>query len=492
MKQEVTEFQLGLRANGMSNLDGDQVIMKLSRYIKEENIFLSENEDWITRLDIQNWVTRGYTGNVKTSKMVVGRFDASFLEDKQLDINPQIITWRQNSIPKGRCSESCLPGTRKVLREGYYICCYDCIPCPDGEFTIHSDSENCQKCPEDEWPNEIKNTCVVRDYEFLSYESDVVSLVFSIISILFSLITVFIIGIFTLFWKSPIVRANNRNLSFILLTSLMFSLLCVFLFIGRPVDITCMLRQIFFGIFFTVAVSSVLAKTIIVCIAFKATRPDSSWRKCVGVKLPYSVVLVCSSLQILNAVIWLSLSPPYQELNLDYPGKIIIQCNEGSVLAFYLMLGYMGFLAAVSFVLAFMVRTLPDIYNEAKYITFSMLVFCSVWIGAIPAYLSSAGKHMVTVEIFAILASGGGILICMFLPKCYNILMEPEVNNKMVNSKDNVSGFCWVWVFRSEGSVSPVQFQWSVLRFLEYAVKDVIKVIYFRRLVEEEILCGFL
>ncbi|XP_069832183.1 vomeronasal type-2 receptor 26-like [Dendropsophus ebraccatus] len=289
-----------------------------------------------------------------------------------------------------------------------------------------ADSENCQRCPDHEWPNEGKTKCVLRYYEFLSYETDVVALVFSTISILLSLITLCIIGIFTLFRHIPIVRANNRNLSFILLNSLMFSLLCVFLFIGRPVDITCMLRQIFYGVFFTVAVSSVLAKTIIVCIAFKATRPDSPWRKCVGVKLPYTVVLVCSSIQILNAVIWLSLSPPYQEYNLDYPGKIIIQCNEGSVLAFYLMLGYMGFLAAVSFVLAFLVRTLPDIYNEAKYITFSMLVFCSVWICAIPAYLSSTGKHMVTVEIFAILASGGGILGCMFLPKCYNILMEPE------------------------------------------------------------------
>ncbi|KAM3936596.1 vomeronasal type-2 receptor 26-like [Leptodactylus fuscus] len=196
-----------------------------------------------------------------------------------------------------------------------------------------------------------------------------------------------------------------------------------------------MVQQICFGTFFTVAVSSVLAKTIIVYIAFKATRPDSSWRKCVGVKLPYSVVLVCSSIQIVNAVIWLSVSPPYQEYNLDYPGKIIIQCNEGSVLAFYLMLGYMGFLAVLSFVLAFMVRTLPDIYNEAKYITFSMLVFCSVWICAIPAYLSSTGKHMVIVEIFAILCSGGGILSCMFLPKCYNILIDPEVNSKKVKKK---------------------------------------------------------
>ncbi|XP_056423548.1 vomeronasal type-2 receptor 26-like [Hyla sarda] len=398
---------------------------RLTQYIKEERTFFNENGDWITPLDILNWVRFK-----EISRTPVGTFDASSPEDKQLYINPQIIKWRHELIPKGRCSEPCLPGARKVLREGYLICCYDCVPCPEGEFSNYFDTENCQRCPEDEWPNDGKNKCVKRDYEFLSYETDVVTLVFSIISILLFFKTVFIIGIFILFWKSPIVRANNRNLSFILLTSLMFSLLCVFLFIGRPVDITCMLRQIFFGIFFTVAVSSVLAKTIIVCIAFKATRPDSSWRKCVGVKLPYSVVLVCSSLQILNAVIWLSLSPPYQELNLDYPGKIIIQCNEGSVLAFYLMLGYMGFLAAVSFVLAFMVRTLPDIYNEAKYITFSMLVFCSVWIGAIPAYLSSTGKHMVTVEIFAILASGGGNLICMFLPKCYNILINPELNSK--------------------------------------------------------------
>ncbi|CAJ0946760.1 unnamed protein product [Ranitomeya imitator] len=308
--------------------------------------------------------------------------------------------------------------------------CLPKVQCFCDSLTSPPKSENCQRCPDHEWPNKEKNKCVLRDYEFVSYETDVLASVFSIISILLSFITVLVIGIFTLFLKSPIVRANNRNLSFILLISLLFSVLCVFLFIGCPLDITCMLRQVFFGILFTVAESSILAKTIIVCIAFKATRPGSPWRKCVGVRLPYSVVLVCSSLQIGNAVIWLSVSPPYQEFNLDYPGKIIIQCNEGSLLAFSFMLGYMGFLAAVSFFLAFMVRTLPDIYNEAKYITFSMLVFCSVWICAIPAYLSSTGKHMVTVEIFAILASVGAILSCIFLPKCYNIFRMGEKGRK--------------------------------------------------------------
>ncbi|XP_018428317.1 PREDICTED: vomeronasal type-2 receptor 26-like, partial [Nanorana parkeri] len=170
-------------------------------------------------------------------------------------------------------------------------------------------------------------------------------------------------------FSTPIVRANNRNLSFILLFSLMLSFLSVFLFIGHPVDITCMLQQVVFGIVFTVSLSSILAKTIMVFIAFKATRPGSSCRKLVGVKLPNTVLLLCSLIQVMIAVFWLSISPPFQEYDMhSSAGKIIIQCNEGSVVGFYSVLGYMGLLAAVSFVLAFMVRTLPDSFNEAKYI----------------------------------------------------------------------------------------------------------------------------
>ncbi|KAM5193601.1 vomeronasal type-2 receptor 26-like [Mantella aurantiaca] len=334
-------------------------------------------------------------------------------------------------VPVSRCSGPCLPGSRKKFGSSIHKCCYECIPCPEGEISNSSDSENCMKCPDDEWPIWTKDQCVPKLMEFLSYTDDTISVIFLSVSIIFSILVGLILGIFVHYQDTPVVKANNRNLSYVLLVSIMLSFLCVFLFLGRPVDVTCMLRVTSFGVIFSVAVSSLLAKSIMVCIAFKATKPGSPWRKWMGCRLPNSIMCMFSMVQVIVCVTWLSISPPFQDKDThSYQGKIIIQCNEGSVIGFYTVLGYMGLLASVSFIIAFLARTLPDSFNEAKYITFSMLVFCSVWIAMIPAYLSTKGKYMVAVEIFAIMASSIVLLGCIFFPKCYIILFRPELNTK--------------------------------------------------------------
>ncbi|XP_071972754.1 vomeronasal type-2 receptor 26-like [Engystomops pustulosus] len=363
----------------------------------------------------------------------VGGYRISSMDDLKFWLKTENIIWKNNAeeILISRCSPRCLPGERKVTGSDIHLCCYQCAPCAEGEISNTSDSKDCMKCPEDSWPNENRTSCALKDLEYLSYAEDIISITLSCLSIFFCIMTVLLLLIFVLNHNTPIVRANNKNLSFVLLVSIMLSFLCVFLFLGRPVDITCMLRQISTGIFLSVSISSLLAKTIMVYIAFKATRPGSVWRTWTGVRLPNCVLLICSSVQVVLCMSWVTLSPPFQELDTrSYKEKVVVQCNEGSDLWFYSVLGYMGVLAAVSFITAFLARTLPDSFNEAKYITFSMLVFCSVWIAMIPAYLSTRGKYMVAVEIFAILTSNTGLLGCIFLPKCYIILFKPELNTR--------------------------------------------------------------
>ncbi|KAJ1196264.1 hypothetical protein NDU88_000135 [Pleurodeles waltl] len=290
------------------------------------------------------------------------------------------------------------------------------------------DSPDCWPCPEDHWPNDERTRCDPTTLQFLSFD-DTLGITLSCLTSLLFLITLLFICIFKKYQDTPIVKANNRELSYVLLIALMLCFLSPFTFIGHPTMATCMIRQNSFGIIFSISISTILAKTITVIMAFNARDPTSRSSRWLGARMPSGVVLLCSCVPILICTVWLLLDPPFP-VKIQMGDTTIIQCDEGSVLFFYLMLGYLGFLATVSFVVAFYARNLPQSFNEAKYLTFSMLVFLAVWVSFIPAYLSTNGKYLVAVEIFAILSSSAGLLGCIFIPKCYIILCRKEMNTK--------------------------------------------------------------
>ncbi|XP_027623487.1 vomeronasal type-2 receptor 116 [Tupaia chinensis] len=330
--------------------------------------------------------------------------------------------------PESLCSHSCSPGFQKIPQEGRPACCFICVSCTERDISNLTDAEHCFQCAAQEYPNDERTHCLPKPVTYLDFK-DALGLSMTCTALWFTVVTAVVLGVFVKHRDTPIVKANNQTLSFILLISLLLCFLCSLLFIGHPNTVTCILQQVTFGLVFTVAVSTVLAKTIIVVLAFKVMKPGRTMRYLLLSGASNSVIPICFLIQLIICGIWLGTSPPFVDTDShSEPRNLIIMCNKGSLIAFYCVLGYLGLLALGSFTLAFLARNLPDTFNEAKFLTFSMLVFCSVWVTFLPVYQSTKGKFMVAVEVFSILSSSAGLLCCIFAPKCYIILIRPDKN----------------------------------------------------------------
>ncbi|XP_034723368.1 extracellular calcium-sensing receptor-like [Etheostoma cragini] len=415
----------------LTRIESNEVLTQLKKVNFSRNgydVSFDTNGDPVARYELVNW-QKIQSGSIKL--VTVGHYDASLPVGQKFKVNRN-ITWVDGGtqVPVSVCSDSCPPGTRKVLQKGKPICCYDCIPCPEGEISNATDSPDCFPCPKESWPNAERDTCLPKLVEFLSY-NEVLGIILAAFSVGGACLAIITAAVFYCHRTSPIVRANNSELSFLLLFSLTLCFLCSLTFIGAPSEWSCMLRHTAFGITFVLCMSCVLGKTIVVLMAFRATLPGSNVMKWFGPPQQRMTVVSFTFIQVLICTIWLGLSPPFPMKNVTiYKKRIILECALGSAVGFWAVLGYIGLLAVFCFVLAVLARKLPDNFNEAKLITFSMLIFCAVWITFIPAYLSSPGKFTVAVEIFAILASSFGLILCIFAPKCFIILFKPEKNTK--------------------------------------------------------------
>ncbi|KAJ0004468.1 hypothetical protein NQD34_010682 [Periophthalmus magnuspinnatus] len=471
----------GLFANNscadIKKIEAWQVLKQL-RHLNYTNsvgdkVHFDENTDIAANYTIINWHRSAEDNSVLFEE--VGYYNVHAKKGAKLFINKAKILWNGHSsevshmkfnnenkknvnryvlcmsqVPFSNCSEDCEPGTRKGIIDSMPTCCFECTECSDGEysnqkgrksfrFTVcfvalknifyysFADASVCTKCPNNSWSTGNHTFCFLKEIEFLSW-SEPFGIALTICAVLGIVLTTFVLGVFVKYRNTPIVKATNREMSYVLL----FSLICCFssslIFIGEPQDWTCRLRQPAFGISFVLCISCILVKTNRVLLVFEAKIPTSLHRKWWGLNLQFLLVFLFTFVQVMICVVWLYNAPPSSYRNHDIDEIIFITCNEGSMMALGFLIGYTCFLAAICFFFAFKSRKLPENFTEAKFITFSMLIFFIVWISFIPAYFSTYGKFVSAVEVIAILASSFGLLACIFFTKVYIILFKPSRN----------------------------------------------------------------
>lgn len=243
--------------------------------------------------------------------------------------------------------------------------------------------ETCLECAEGHWSGTRSQECREIEEVFFGWEKP-----FAIVLVSFSalgiVLTLVVLVLFLARWNTPVVRSSVGPVSLLLLLSLLGSFSSTVLFVGRPTDAQCQARQVLFGLSFTLCISCVLAKSLKIVLAFRIN-PSQSLAKLFQ---PYLIIAACVSVQVVICAVWLTQSAPRPRRWDNQNGKVILLCQEGSIKAdgtenflyFGLMLGYIGALSLLGFAIAFQNRKLPDCYNEARFITFGLLIYLICWV----------------------------------------------------------------------------------------------------------------
>uniref|UniRef100_A0A3Q2U8E5 G-protein coupled receptor family C group 6 member A n=1 Tax=Fundulus heteroclitus TaxID=8078 RepID=A0A3Q2U8E5_FUNHE len=327
-----------------------------------------------------------------------------------------------------RCSV-CYPGEMKVRRHGQPVCCYECKKCPENYYSNTTDASLCFECDNTtDYSNEGSNRCMKKTIDFLMW-TDVYLITLVAFSALGALLCLVVGIIYLVCWKTPVVRSSVGPISILLLFSLLSTFGCVVIFGGEPKDWQCKARQVLFGLSFTLSVSCILVKSFKIIMAFEFDPVTQDILK--KLYKPYLIIPLCLAGQVLIITVWFLYKPPKPMKDYKYSNKLLVlKCYENLFPAFGAMLAYIGLLAIICFILAFKGRKLPHCYNDAKFITFSMLIYLIAWVIFGPVYMYVRGKYKTVIEMAVILISAYGILFCQFFTKCYIILFRREENKE--------------------------------------------------------------
>ncbi|KAG5684310.1 hypothetical protein PVAND_013545 [Polypedilum vanderplanki] len=331
-----------------------------------------------------------------------------------------------NGIVKSVCSDPCQPGYYKIQdTPEQQFCCFNCAPCDDNQYL--KNETHCEDCKEGWWPNSDKTECLQNSIDTLKWTDTE-----SVISISFSafgtILTLMVLSIFINFNNTPVVKASTRELCYIVLAGCILSHLSIFSILAHPTNQMCALSRTLPGISFSMIYGSLLIKTNRISRLLAISKKHFPTKKLKFMSPLSQVVLafLLISIESFIAIGMLIIEQPVTQFK--YPGgnlQTLLVCKE-SPLTILVPLAFIFVLIILCVFYAVKTRSVPENFNETKFVGFAIYTTCIIWLAFFPIYYGS--EMQIITKCLCISLSSIMTLVFMFFPKVYIILFHPEKN----------------------------------------------------------------
>lgn len=379
-----------------------------------------EHGDGLARYEILNFRKSEHNGTNGYQYQVVGKWFNS------LDIRTEELIWARGTkdIPISACSLPCEPGM--IKKQQGDTCCWVCDQCEEYEY-VH-DEYTCMDCGPGKWPHEDKRGCYQLAINHIRWNS-AFAIAPAVISCLGIVATMAVACLLFHHRDTPVVRASGRELTIILLAGVLVCYLNTFLLLATPTTVTCILQRFGVGVSFSAVYGALLTKTNRIARIF-----DSASRTAVRPRYisPASQVCIAAALialQIVLTLVWMIIEPPGTRFFYPDRKQVILKCNIQDMSFLFSQL-YNALLILISTVYAVKTRKIPENFNESKFIGFTMYTTCIIWLAFVPIYFGTGNAHetQITTLCVAISLSATVTLVCLYSPKIYIILFQPDKN----------------------------------------------------------------
>ncbi|XP_061075257.1 metabotropic glutamate receptor 7 isoform X1 [Conger conger] len=409
---------------------------KLLKYIRSvsfngsagTSVTFNRNGDAPGRYDLFQYQMNN---NSSPGYKVVGQW----MDNLQLSLDE--LQWPQGEleVPSSVCSLPCRTGQRKKMVKGM-PCCWHCEPC-DG-YQYQHDETSCKLCAFDMRPNPNRTGCQPIPIVKLEWHSP-----WAVIPVFLAMLgivaTIFVMATFIRYNDTPIVRASGRELSYVLLTGIFLCYIITFLMIAKPDVAVCSFRRIFLGLGMCISYAALLTKTNRIYRIFEQGKQSVTAPRLISPTSQLAITSSLISVQLLGVFIWFGVDPPntivdYDEQKTMNPDQArgVLKCDITD-LQIICSLGYSILLMVTCTVYAIKTRGVPENFNEAKPIGFTMYTTCIVWLAFIPIFFGTAQSAeklyiQTTTLTISMNLSASVALGMLYMPKVYVIIFHPELN----------------------------------------------------------------